>query len=222
MCQEPIVCPTCSRPLESGNCEACGLWWVCRIELRVHPQEGVAFPPRLVLPVGWNTPALVLSLILGGLGFVTAGSSFWSLAAGYPPTPPDFAGPVLGGWVGSFTGLFVIAQCLHWLFPPWMRVRGTTLELATWNTWQGLLEMFRRVRVALPLSQLVGVGLCQGQGGWEHDTQLFLIHRSGLGMGTGWSSSFDEARRLGVILARLASSDPGSADPHPGVGTTAR
>jgi hypothetical protein len=112
---------------------------------------------------------------------------------------------LLMGLLLSYVGLaclvVLLASILRAVSPSRLGGDDDTLRLSVWQTWggSGVWAPVRRVELRVPRADLRGVALSEGQGG-PSDTQLFLLHRSGLALGTGWSGEAEEARALGERL----------------------
>jgi hypothetical protein len=120
-----------------------------------------------------------------------------------PSSLPGWAallvGLSLGGLVGTYCTAVLVQLLLHAIIPARLEGDESRLRVRVWNIWDGLLPGFRRTDVMVPRDQFAGVAFLTGRGG---ESQLFLLHSSGLTFGTGWSGTKADAMRISEPLLR--------------------
>jgi hypothetical protein len=217
---QPFTCPLCSDLRDHARvttCQRCRGWWVDpgRLGFERYEASGSgasgALALRLPARVPWGSMVVVAALgalCLGAIGLglaavlqrPTALSSWGQLVLGLPL------------WiVGPACLACVVAWTLHARSPSRLVGDDHTLRLRVWRTWEGTWAALHRLEPQVPRADLHGVALVHGQGG-ATDTQLFLLHRSGLALGTGWSGTTEQARAHGAhVVAWLE----GRADDGP-------
>lgn len=213
----PFTCPLCTDTRDAApvsTCQRCRGWWVDpgRLGSERHEVVGGAAHGRLALRlparVPWGSMVVVTALGLLCLGAIGLGVA----AVVERPTALASWGQLVLGlplWiVGPACLACVVAWTLHALSPARLDSDEGDLRLSVWRTWEGTWAALHRLELRVPRADLRGVALVHGQGG-AADTQLFLLHRSGLALGTGWSGSTAQARAHG---ARVVDWLEGRAD----------
>ena len=212
-----IVCPFCRGTLgspRSAICPKCGLWWV-PFEGGQHEEirggsKSVFLPDSVLMLrgafhlLGWT--AFILFGLFGywaalvAVGVVYRGPAAWTDWAKFG------VGVLLGGSVGTFCAAVVLRGFLRALVPARLEDAGSTLRLKVWTDLGSMRYFFRRTDVAAPWEELKGVAIRAGQGGWDVNTQLVVIHSSGLTFGTGWFGRKSVALQHGARLASWINS----------------
>jgi len=209
-----IECPSCRRALDnprSSTCRGCGLWWSSldagTERLSSRPSEGAPPEARFVLREypGGTTIAFFLVACFCASAIL---AYIWLISR--EPRRLDNWGwlaivLVVGGAAGTGCAIVVVKSLLQWLKPTYLESDGTRLRIRAWNTWHGGWRP-RRTDASVSVGDVQGVAIKAGQGGWSFDTQLFLVHSSGLLIGTGWSGSKGRSIRLGENLLVWLSS----------------
>ena len=201
----------------ASTCPTCGLWWVLpRGAERLPSADGSAWEEttlRLPLRASVQLSSILIPLVLTAYGYGAA-VLVWTFRA----SATDLARGALM-LVGSPVGIllatsccaFLLQQLLHFVVPARLEGDATALRVRVWNTWDGLADGFRRTDVLVPRDHITGVVLSTSQTG---QSQLFLLHRSGLAFGTGWSGERADAVRLSGPIVRWV------ADPAADLGTS--
>jgi hypothetical protein len=213
-----LLCPNCQAALEGGLssvCQSCGLLWVDatnREMVRGQPLSDEAPKAwRLVLrefPPLWRVVVLICFMCMA---YGAAWAALWNVIAspsGWLGWAALIVGVLLGGFVGTFALAGLMQSVLRSVFPTYLELDGNqhVVRMNAWNTWEGAMSGFRRVKAMLPYNQLEGFALLTGQGG---ESQFFLLHRSGLACGTGWSGTRPKATELGKsLMHRLSLKTP--------------
>lgn len=196
----------------SGEC-GCGLWWV-RTSGRVIDPSGDARPtplPVTVLLPEARFGGLPATLLLCGAvaGFGTAAWIASTATAALSALPMRLVSLPLSLLVGAFCGVCLLGNALRSLVPARLVLDESSMHLRLWRSWGGMVAGFRRTAVTLDRDEVVGVAIHTGQGG---EAQIFLMHASGLSLGTGWSGSHEAAMALcGPILSWVR---PSSVNPQ--------
>lgn len=188
-----LNCPVCGHDLSClSACSNCGLWWTdpehcCELieNSELFNQTLDSFHTNLREPI----PFIFLGVLLffGSCGY---GASLAVVSAIVHHSESLFAwlGLIMALPLGLFLGTYCFGAIfrifLHAIMPSKLVGEEHTLKLRVWNTWGGLWDGFRQVKADVPRNQLTGVVFSRGQGG---DWQLFILHSSGLALGTGWS-----------------------------------
>ena len=205
-----LACPLCNLTLDgsrSATCPGCGLWWVGARSDREMLAAGTVsdespVPLGLALRESVSLWWVVILLVFACFGYGAALMTILSVRQD-PSSLPAWAallvGLSLGGLVGTVCAASVIQLLLHAIIPARLEGDESRLRVRVWNTWDGLLSGFRRTDVMVPGNQIEGVAFLTGRGG---DSQLFLLHSSGLTFGTGWSGTKADAMRISEPLVR--------------------
>jgi hypothetical protein len=197
----------------ASTCPICGLWWVLpRGDERLRSAAGSAWEEttlRLPLRASVQLSSILIPLALTAYGYGAA-AFVWTFRA----SATDLArgalmlvGSLVGVFLATSCSAFLLQQLLHFVVPARLEGDASALRVRVWNTRDGLAAGFRRTDVLVPRDQVVGVALSTGRWG---DAQLFLLHRSGLAFGTGWSGPRADAVRLSGPIVRWVA-DPGAS-----------
>lgn len=129
------------------------------------------------------------------ISFAAAVAVIWSVLnnPGWKDWMNLLVGVPFGGLVGVSCGAMVAGSVIHIFIPSYLEGNASFLQVRVWNTWEGVWQCFKRTDVKVPCKQLKGAAFSIGQGG---QTQLFILHSSGLAFGTGWSGSRMRAIQL--------------------------
>lgn len=208
-------CPLCDTdlaPPRPSTCATCGLWWVLpneRYERLRPPAELAGTGPVLFLrlrpPVvaAGFVPCLAFCLGCYGAALILV----FDLAHGPGPARclTSLGGLLLALWIGTFCAGCLVQGLLLLAVPSRLGGDESALRVRVWNTWEGLASAFRRTDVRVPREHLTGVLLGTAQNG---DSQLFLLHASGLAFGTGWRGTRERALTLGEAVDRWRVAPP--------------
>lgn len=224
--ESPFLCPLCMdtdvRPV-SRTCDRCLGWWVDPGRSRYQRREVTGPPARgpLALRLDEREPC-AFDAVVAVMGLLCLGATGLGMLAVYEhPTALFSWAQLLMGLLLAYVGfrclLAVLASILRARSPARLDGDDDMLRLSLWDTWggEGLWAPVRRIELRVPRADLRGVALSEGQGG-PPDTQLFLLHRSGLALGTGWSGEAEEAQALGErvvgwLEGRAPQGDPDSS-----------
>jgi hypothetical protein len=169
---------------------------------------------RLPLRVPIHLPSLFVLLGLAGYGYGAA-ALVWicrTSADDVARTALMLVGFLVGILLATFCSASLLQRLLHSVVPARLEGDASALRVRVWNTWEGLGDGFRRTDVLVPRDQVMGVSLSIGQWG---DSQLFLLHSSGLAIGTGWSGTHADAVRLSEPILRWTAGPLADTRPIP-------
>ncbi|MDO9020031.1 MAG: hypothetical protein Q8S73_12060 [Deltaproteobacteria bacterium] len=199
----------------AATCPSCGLWWVLlRGDERLRSADGSAWGEttlRLPLRAPVQLSSILIPLVLATYGYGAA-AFVWTFRA----SATDLArgalmlvGSLVGILLATSCSAFLLQQLLHFVVPARLEGDAAALRVRVWNTRDGLAAGFRRTDVLVPRDQVVGVALSARQCG---DSEILLLHRSGLAFSTGWSGPRADAVRLSGPIVRWVA-DPGASQP---------
>ncbi len=191
-------CPRC------GEC-GCGLWWVSTpgraLEASADAQP-IVMPVTVLLPEERFSGLATTFLLCGAAAAL--GIAAWIAKAATTDLSMVLVSLPLSILVGAFCGACLLGNALRSLLPARLELDEFTMQLRLWRSWGGMVAGFRRTVVTLDRQEIVGVAIHTGQAG---EAQIFLMHASGLSLGTGWSGSDEAAIALcGPILSWLRPS----------------
>lgn len=159
----------------------------------------------LRLPGQANVVSIVIALAFASLALSSAYVAVLPVAdwpASWMVRVLLFCGAAVGVTVGASCVAFVMQALLQAVVPSRVVGDAAALRVEVWRTWSGLWEGFLRTSASVPRSEIRGVGYSRGQGG---ETQVFVLHRSGHAIGTGYGGGEEEARRVGAAIVGWAS-----------------
>jgi len=154
---------------------------------------------------------LILDLVFLGIGALGLGAAIvgvWSVlqsSTDWNAWVKLLLGLPLGGCVGTYCVASVLADLIHVVVPSRLEGDPTQLQVRVWRTWTSVWQAFRRTELRVPRHQVKGVAFSTSQG-WE--TQLFILHSSGLAFATGWCGSRAQAMVLKEALLRWIAPRP--------------
>lgn len=159
----------------------------------------------LRLPANGNVLSVTIALTFAAFGWSSAFVAVLPVAdwpSSWVARALLFCGAAVGAIVGASCLAHVIQVLLQVVVPSRIEGDADAMRIAVWRTWSGLWEGFLRAKARIARGEVRGVGFSRGQGG---ETQVFVLHRSGHAIGTGFGGSEEEAKRVGDAIVEWAA-----------------